>query len=306
MTRNELADFFTPIYDEFARMAFDEVPMFHPQIFDVIDDPTKDYKYNAVSGFGKWDTAEEDTNTGLDHLVIGYEGSVSQQKYRKYFYVTFEVNEQIEYASLKSQLFKAELLGRGGRAAVEAKTASMLYNGFTTAGSDGYYSFYDSHPKNPEETSITYDNLISGAFSHDNLELAEAQISKNYFDLDGLPIARSGKPIILYPPAIAGVVERVLSERALERPGVTTRDINLYAGKYIPVEWDYLGSALGGSDTAWYIIFPGMKMLKMIWGGKPQYTSFIDNLNQRYYFDGWEHFVPAITDWRFGFGSTGL
>jgi hypothetical protein len=306
MTRAELSDLFTPIYDQFAMMAFDELSMVHPKLFDVIEDPTKDYKYNAISGLGKWDTAEEDSDTGLDHFVIGYEGSVSQAKFRKYFYVSFEVNEQMEYASLKSKIVRAEALGRGGRAAVEAACSAMLYNGFATAGADGYYSFYDSHPKNPEETGTTYDNLLSGAFSHDNLEAAEKQISANYFDLDGLPIARTGKPILAYAPALAGVVGRVLSERAGERPSTTTRDINLYSGKYIPVEWDYLGAAMGGSDTAWYIIYPNMKMLKMVWGAKPQYTSWIDNLKQRYYFDGWEHFVPAITDWRFGFGSTGL
>jgi hypothetical protein len=306
MTRSELSDLFTPIYDEFAMMAFDEPSMVHPKLFDVINDPTKDYKYNAISGLGAWEAANEDSETGLDHFIIGYEGSVSQAKYRKYFYVSFEVNEQMEYASLKSKIVRAEALGRGGRARAEMSCAAMLYNGFTTTGADAVATFSNSHPKNPEETGTTYDNLLDGAFSHDALETAEKQISAEYFDLDGLPIARSGKPILAYAPALAGVVGRVLSERAGERPGVTTRDINLYSGKYIPVEWDYLGAALGGSDTAWYIIFPGMKMLKMVWGAKPQYTSWIDNLKQRYYFDGWEHFVPAITDWRLGFGSTGL
>jgi hypothetical protein len=306
MTRNELLDLYTPIYDEFAMMAFDEPTMVHPKMFDVISDPTKDWKYNSMSGLGAWDEAEEDSDTGLDHFVIGYEGTAAQAKYRKYFYVTFEVNDQMEYASLKSKIVRAEALGRGGRARAEIKTASVLINGFTTACADGQYLFSNSHPKNPEETGTTYDNLLSGAFSHDNLETAEAQIAAEYFDLDGLPIARSGKPLLVYPPAIAGVVGRVLSERAGERPGVTTRDINLYSGKYIPVEWDYLGAAMGGSDTAWFILFPNMKMLKMIWGAKPQYKSWIDNLHQRYYFDGWEFFTVAATDWRCGFGSTGL
>jgi hypothetical protein len=306
MTRSELSDLFTPIYDEFAMMAFDEPSMVHPKIFDVIEDQTKDFKFNAISGLGAWDAANEDSDTGLDHFVMGYEGSVSQQKYRKYFYVSFEVNEQMEYASLKSKIVRAEALGRGGRARAEMATAAILYGGFGTAGADAVYLFSNSHPRNPEESSITYDNLLDSAFSHDALEAAEKQIAANYFDLDGLPIARSGKPILAYAPALAGVVGRVLSERAGERPGVTTRDINLYTGKYIPVEWDYLGAEMGGSDTAWYIIFPGMKMLKMVWGRKPQYASWIDNLKQRYYFDGWEHFVPAVTDWRCAFASTGL
>jgi len=306
MTRNELLDMFTPIYDEFSMMAFDEPSMVHPKIFDVITDPTKDYKYNAISGLGAWDEVDEDSDEGLDHFVIGYEGSVTQVKYRKYFYVTYEVNDQMEYASLKSKIVRAEALGRGGRARAELQTASLLINGFTTAGADAQYLFDTDHPKNPEETGTTYDNLLTGAFSDDNLELAEAQISANYFDLDGMPIARPGKAILLHAPAIRGTVERVLSARALERPGTPNRDINVFAGKYMPIEWDYLGAALGGSDIAWYIIYPGMKMLKMIWSKKPGFASWLDNLKHRYYFDGWELFVPAATDWRLGFGSTGL
>jgi len=306
MTRNELLDLFTPIYDEFAMMKFGESPMVHEQIFDVIEDTTKDWKSNQISGLGEWEQVDEDTDDGLDHFIVGYEESSTLLKYRKYFYVTFEVNEQMEYASLKSKIARAEALGQGGRAVAERKTADILNDGFATAGPDSQYLFDTDHPRNPEETGITYDNLLSGAFSHDNLETAEQEISKNFFDLDGLPIPKQGKALLVFPPALRGPVMRVLSDRANEQPGTTMRNINLYRGTYTPVEWDWISAELGGSDTAWYIIFPQMKMLKMVWGQKSQYTSWIDNLNQRYYFDGWEFFHCIATDWRFGFGSTGL
>lgn len=306
MTRAELLDLFTPIYDELAMMAFDEASMVHPQVFDVIEDPTKDFKYNSISGMGEWSEVDEDSDEGLDHFVIGYEGTSELAKYRKYFYVSFEVNEQIEYANLKAKITRAEALGRGGRAVAERKTAAVLYNGFSTACADGEYLFSNSHPKNPEETGTTYDNLLSGAFSHDNLEAAEKQISANYFDLDGLPITPTETPLLVYAPYLRGAVKRVLSDRAGEQPDTTMRNINIYKGTYIPIEWPWLGAALGGSNTAWYIIYPSMKMLKMIWGGKPQYKSWIENLKQRYYFDGWEWFHCVATDWRLGFASTGV
>ncbi|MDD5355082.1 MAG: hypothetical protein PHY56_00870 [Candidatus Omnitrophica bacterium] len=306
MTRQELLDCFTPIYDKFAMLKFNTPGRAHLDAFDEIEDPTMDYITNNMSGLGAWQTADEDSDTGLDHFIIGYEKTNTQQKYRKYFYVTYEVNEQMEYAALNKKIASASALGEGGRQAVLKVTAAKLYNGFSVAGADGYYTFYDSHPKNPEETGTTYDNLLSGAFSHDNLEVAEAQIANNHFDMDGDPIQLAEKPLLLYPPALAGVVGRVLNERALERPGVTLRDINLYAGKYTPVESIYLSAKMGGSDTAWYIVFPGTKMLQLVWAQKPQFTSWIDNLKQRYYFDGWEHFLVAISDWRFGFASTGL
>jgi len=63
-------------------------------------------------------------------------------------------------------------MGRGGRAKVEKDCANYLSDGFAVAGPDGQFIFDSDHPKNPEETGVTHDNLLSGAFSHDNLESA--------------------------------------------------------------------------------------------------------------------------------------
>ena len=306
MTRNELLDLFTPIYDKFSMLKFNEPGDLHLAAVDQIEDPTKNYITNNISGLGSWEAVGEDSDTGLDHFIIGYEKTNAQQKYRKYFYVSFEVNEQMEYAALKKKMVDAGALGSGGKTAVLKATAAKLYGGFSDTGADSVSTYSNSHPKNPEETGITYDNLLAGAFSHDNLELAEAQIANEMMDMDGDPITPAEKPLLLYPPALNGTVMRVLAERADERPGVTTRDINIYAGKYTPVESVYLSAAMGGSDTAWYIVYPSLKMLQLVWAQRPQFASWIENLNQRYYFDGWEHFVVAISDWRALWASTGL
>ena len=307
MTRQELSDLFTPIYDEFAMFTFAEHTQVGPKVAHVIEDPTKEYKYNSISGLGTWDEVSEDTDEGLDNFVIGYEGTATQAKYRKYFYVTFGVNQQMEYADLKKKIAQAEALGRGARSRAEMLVANQLYGGFSTAGSDGLATWHNSHYKNPDETGTTYDNLLSGAFSHDNLELAEAQIAANYFDMDGIPIQPEETPIILHAPAINGQVERVLTERGdNERPGTQNRDKNVYAGKYQHLSWIYLSAAMGNSDTAWYLLYPSMKMLILVWAQRPNFANWIDNLRHRYYFDGWMWATSDITDWRLGFASTGL
>lgn len=308
MTRAELLDLYTPIYDEFVMIGAQSIAMKHSQFFDVIIDPTKDFKFNNISGLGPLEAADEDSDTGLDHFVIGYEGTISPAKYRKYFYVTFEASDQMEQAALKSKMLTAKVMGRSASARLELLTASLLINGFSVAGADGQYLISAAHPKNPEETGTTYDNLLSSAFSHDALEAAEQEISANFFDLDGMPMATfAGKPVIVYPSALRGAVQRVLSERADERPGVTTRDINVYSGKYDFIEWDYLSAALGGSDTAWFIIYPMLKNLKLVKSSaNAQTATWIDNLKQRYYFDCWLFGAVDAADWRGIFGSTGL
>jgi len=307
MTRAELVDLYTNAYDSFMQIAAEAVDVKHPKVADVIIDPTKDYKYNAISSMGAWEAVDEDSSTGLDHFVLGYEGTITPGKFRKYFYVTYEANFQVEYAQLKSKIFQAKELGRGGQFTLELEVAHYLYNGFSTACADGQYLFYNSHPKNPEETGTTYDNLLSGAFSHDALEEAEKTISANFLDLDGMPMAPyAGKPTLAYPSALRGPVMRVLSERAGERPGTTVRDINIYSGEYDPVEWVFLGSKFNGSDTAWYIIYPALKNLKLVKNTeKPNFASWIDELNQRYYFDAWQFAQAEAVDWRGLFASTG-
>lgn len=308
MTRAELLDLFTPIYDEFTMIAAEGVSVVHPQIADVEIDPTKDFKFNSISGLGMWEEVSEDSDEGLDHFVMGYEGSISPLKYRKYFYVSYETNEQMEYAALKSKIVKSQALGRGAPARLEKLVATALINGFTVAGTDGVYTFATNHPKNPEETGITYDNLLSDPFAHDALEAAEQQISANFFDLDGLPMVQyAGKPVIVYGSALRGPVKRVLSERADEQPDTTLRNTNVYSGKYVGIEWAWLDAALGGSDTAWFIIYPLLQNIKLIKNSAaPQYASWIDNLKQRYYFDGWLHAIAGIKDFRGLFASTGL
>lgn len=308
MTRAQLADLFTPIYDQFVQIAAAGVSTVHQKIADVVVDPTKDWKYNAISGLGMWDVATEDSSEGLDHFVIGYEGTITPLKYRKYFYVSFEANDQMEIAALKSKITDASALGRGGPARLENLVAGILINGFSTACADGLYLYYNTHYKNPEETGTTYDNLLDSAFSHDALEVAEKQIAKNFFDLDGLPMAAyAGRPTLVYPPALRGPVERVLSDRANEQPGTTLRNINVYSGKYDRAEWDYLGTAMGGTDTQWHIIYPALKNLKLVKNtDKLHYASWIENLLQRYYFDAWLFAEAGATDWRGLFASTGV
>ena len=73
MTRAEMLDLFTPIYDEMAMLKFNEPANAHLSAFDEIEDPTMDYITDTISGLGEWEAVNEDTDTGLDHFIVGYE-----------------------------------------------------------------------------------------------------------------------------------------------------------------------------------------------------------------------------------------
>jgi len=305
-TRAQLSELFTPIYDEFMLMGFAEEQQVAPKVFEIIDDKTKEYKTDGISGTGEWEEADELSSGGYEDLVLGYANTIEPLKYWKKIQVPFEASDQEEYAILKSKVTTAQQIGKGGRVKVERKCAAILYNGFSTACPDGQYFFDTDHPKNRAETGVTYDNLLSGPLSHDNLEAAEKKISDNLYDMKGLPILIAENPIIAYAPALKGTVERILSDRATERPGTPNRDINVFAGRYNPIEWRMLSAKEGGSDTAWYIIFKELGFLKGVYSRRPSFDNWIDKDIEAYVFKGSLMFECDVTDWRAAFASTGL
>ena len=303
--RDNVLQLYTPIYDEFLLEAYNEEKVVNTMIYNEISDKTMEYKSDSISGLGLWEDADEGSGGQYDDPVLGYVKTFLQAKRRKRFRVSWESVDQDEYV-LMTKIGTAQEMGRGSRATVEKKTANFISNGFATAGPDGQYLFDTDHPKNVEETGTIFDNLLTGAFSHDNLELAETQITDEFIGPDGIPIMPDEDPILLYAPGLRGAVKRVLADRALERPGTANRDINRFAGMYRPVEWRWLAAKFGGSDTAWFIIYPSMKMLKIIYSQKPSYNSWVDNEDEFYVFSGRMLFDHGATNWRFGFGSTGV
>ena len=305
--RATVAELYTPIYDHFMLSTFNEEAQVCNKVFDVIEDSTKNYIVNDISGLGIWESSNELQSGNYEDPVQGYSKTYTQGKFIKKFQASFESVDQDEYALLKKE-GDAKQMGNGGRARVELDCAQVLINAFSVAGPDGQFGFDTDHPKNREETGTVYSNLLSGAFSHDNLEAAETQIAKNFFDPKGIPIEQIEDPILVYPPALRGAVKRVLSERAEERPGTTNRDINRFAGKYQAIEWRYLsaGGIFGGSDTAWFIIFKQLGFMKLIWSQKPHFTSWIDEETDSYKFKGRMLYACGYDNWRMGFASTGV
>ena len=313
-TREQLSHLFTPIYDEFLYLGFAEETQVTPLVFEIIDDNTKEYKTSGVSGTGTWELANELASGGYEDLVLGYANTIEPLKYWKKIKVSFEASDQDEYAMLKKKTVDAKQIGIGGRDRVERLSSAIVYGGFATITSpDGELLFSNAHPKNREETGVTYDNLLEGPLSHDNLELAEKQIADNFFDMKGIPIVTAGNPILLHAPALKGTVKRLLSDRSEYRPGVSRTDtnnsemeINQFAGMYTPVMWRYLAASLGGSDQAWYIIYKELNFLKCVYNRRPSFDNWVDKDIEAYVFKGSMLVTPDVVNWRAGFGSTGL
>lgn len=302
---------YTSIYDEFLMESYNEYPLGYTHGFKEVSTTQKDYKVDDISGLGMWESQSELVGGNIEDPVLGYPKTYTIGKETKQFQVSFEAIDDDEYALLKKE-GTAKNMGKGCRAKQEYDTAiGVLYAAFADTGPDGQILFSTAHPKNREETGTTYDNLLSGAFSHDNLEAAELQFTDNLYDSKGIPIPVTEDPVLYYPPALRGIVARTLSERATDRPGTANRDINQFTTRkgmfnYKPVEWVWLNAANGGSDTAWYIVFKNFGYIKMVWRQKPHFVSWTDYDIEAYNFKGRMRYDTGIDNWRFGFASTGL
>lgn len=308
--RNNHAELYTPIYDKFMLGTFGEYDQKCLAGFTEVEDQTKDFKVDDLSGLGTWNETDEAQAGETEDPVLGYPKTYTPVKYTKTIQVSFEAVDDDEYALLKKTT-QAEEMGTGARDRVERLTAGILINAFSVAGPDGQFGYDTDHPKNREETGTTYDNLLSGAFSHDNLELAETQITSNLFSMAGIPIPPPSTITLYHPPALRGPIKRVLNERAGDRPGTDHNDINRFVGAgtnytYNPTEWIYLSSALGGTNTQWHLVFKDYGYLKLLWRQRPHYTEWVDYNLDIYNYKGRMRCVAGYDNWRFGFGSTGL
>jgi len=305
-TRAALAALFTPIYDEFMYEGYAEHAQVSPKVFKQISDSTKDWKWDSLSSLGRWVDANEMASGGYEDPTLGYPKTLTQTKKWKKFQVSFETIDQEEYALMR-KVDSAKSMGQGCRDKVEDDHAGTLRDGFTTTGADSQYLFDTDHPANRDATTTYRDNLLTGPLSHDNMELAEAQMSDNLFSLAGIPFVPTGKAQVLVPPQLKGRCSRLFNERADLLPAsIDEGAINRFSGMYSWKDWIYLSAKLGGSDTAWYIIYPEMETLVSVWSAKPHYTSWIDEDIEAYNFKGRTLYIQGAVDWRGTFGSSGL
>ena len=103
LTRNEVAQLYTPIYDEFMLESYSEETQKHQKIFQEIDDSTKTYDFHGLSGLGEWVDANEMASGGFEDPVLSYRKTFTQTKKWKKFQTSFESVDQDEYALLEKE-----------------------------------------------------------------------------------------------------------------------------------------------------------------------------------------------------------
>lgn len=300
-----LTDLYSPVYDVALIEKYDQVEKMFDQFFYVKDDDSAKFESTSISALGIWEKVAEGQAITRENPVQMYNTSYTHEKYGVAMDATEEALEDDEYALL-TMFERAEMIGVGAGQRVERVCADIFNNHTSTAGADGVALVDGSHPKNPDESGTLFDNELTGtdsALDHDSIEDMEILFYANCKGPKGNFIPKPSKGILLVPPQLEGTGDRIVNERAVERPDTAARDINRYAGKYALRMWQYLD----GSTTAWWLVFPSFKGLRFFWRRHPSFDSYFDPGSESYVFNGkmrlsvgWEGW-----GWRTVWGSVG-
>lgn len=274
------------------------------QIFTV-NTTTKAYeKDTSVSGLGRLVQKAEGDSIVFEKPTSGYPVTYTPLTFAKGEMVTKEMYDDdltniIKKAPARlaiaknrtKEYFAADLFNYG---ATYGGGGSNLFS-----GGDGKALFATDHPL---KSGGTQSNYVGDDLDEDSLENGIVTMRATKDNKGELQLVTP--KLLLVPPALEKEA-RILLE-STQRTGTSNNDINPYKGALKLVVWDFLGSAAGGSDTAWFLIDTDMAELN--WFNRddtgiegPEYD--FDTKTAKW--STLARWAAGFSDWRGVYGSKG-
>jgi hypothetical protein len=174
--------------------------------------------------------------------------------------------EMMEDRDFENVFNEATRLGQVANFSIDKSGMQLFNGGFATATTvngydmtwygDGKPTFSTIHPSKVPGASTQSNASSTGMkFSHDNLETAHIALVEQQDDA-GLPIGSNGKPMLVGPMSLQREMrEEVDSELD---PSSANNAINVFRGAFDITTSLFLSAVNGGSNTAWFLVTPGM------------------------------------------------
>ena len=245
------------ILDPSFRMIFGEelmaIPNIGKTIFNVFGSEKNIEKDSSASGLSKMVTKSEGDAITYEDENQGYDAT--------YTHVTRALGTQVTHEMWEDDQFnvmnrKPRNLAKAKQRTEEQSAADIFNHGFTAGGGgqseftagDAVALFSTAHPRT--DGGANQSNTTTADLAEDSLETAAVSMRATLDDKGQLVVVKPDTLVVA--PALEKEA-RILLE-SLGRIGTGNNDINPFEGKYKLVVWDYLGSAAGGSDTAWFLL----------------------------------------------------
>lgn len=275
-----------------------EYPEQFSQIFKVNNSSKAKETDYGLGAFSDWEKRWTNLDTvAYDTLSAGMERTYVHEAFTKGFMIERELYDDEQYRQINK--FPAAM-ARSGRAHVEKSAATMLNLAFYESN-----PIYDGVPligtHKLVDSAATCTNLVTGALNDENLKIA-MQCMGEQLDEAGNLIAMNATKLVV-PPALEFVAKEIVN--STQKAGTNLNDVNTIKGSLQVVVLDYIGSAAGGSDTAWFLVDGNNHELNFFWRKKPEFKwdEDFDTFVAKY--RGYMRFSFGASDWRGIIGSTG-
>jgi len=290
---------------------FDEYKQLEPKLEKVLKVESMSTAYEDetnYAGLGEVPEVAEGETYTEDAILHTYDTTYTAGKRGFLIPVSYELDED----QLKKVQGQTKTAARAVARTVEKLGASMLVNGYDTS----YTSYGDSKPLFSVSHTRADGGTAQSNASSTGITLTDANLETGILSMrdqldDRGNMIEAIPNVLLVPPALEK--EAIIITKSDKRSGTADNDKNVNAmteytgGKLNVIVWDYLGSAAGGSDTAWYLLGSDHKLMWK-WRIKPRIEKLNDSVgakNDIYYWKARFRSTFGWSDWRCVWGSKG-
>jgi phage major head subunit gpT-like protein len=271
-----------------------------------IESSSKDREIeSSASGLSQFVQTGENQPVTYEDRNQGYDVTYTHQKWAKAISISKEMWDDDRFGVMRRG---TQDLARSKMRTKDSIGADIFNYAFTTGGGgkapftagDAVSLISASHPRT--DGGAVQSNRTTADLSENAIENALVTMRATLDDKGELQGVDPNT--LLIPPALEKEA-RILLNSSL-RVGTANNDINPYQGRLNVVVWDRLGSAAGGSDTAWFVIDKSLS--RLIYFNRqdtglqgPDYDFDNDVAKWKDAF----RCLPGWSDWRGVYGSKG-
>jgi phage major head subunit gpT-like protein len=283
---------FRQIYDD----AFVEQPLVFERIFNVNSSTKQDEKDSGITGFGLLQETSEGASVDYEDPVQMYDVTYVHKKYTKGFKVSEELMEDDQYNVIKG---KPAQLARAARRTTETSAANVINRAFNTSylGGDGLPLVSTLHVRSDGGSTQSNGSSTGITLTESNLETARIA-ARQQLDDKGQIVQTMPDTIIV--PVDLEKTASILVDSTM-RPGTADNDVNVYAGKFKVIAWEYITV----NNTLWILLDSRQHKLQWFWRVRPEFKQDVAFDTGMALFKTRTRFSNGWSDWRGVWGSLG-
>lgn len=230
-----------------------QVPTQYQNVFKVENSSRDREIESSASGLSQFVLTGENQPVTYEDRNQGYDVTYTHQKWAKAISISKEMWDDDRFGVMR----------RGTQALAKSKMRTKdsigadIFNYSFTSGGGGKASFTAGDSVALFSTAHTRTDGGANISNYTTADLNESSLETGLITMratvdDKGQLVGIDPDTLLIPPALEKEARILLDSTG--RVGTANNDVNPYKGRLKIVVWDRLGSAAGGSDTAWFLL----------------------------------------------------